>query len=133
MRPKKRFVQCFYCRHPFTPREITRDHFIPRALGGQDAGNIVDACKPCNQRKADRLPTEKEIERFVKEFGAPPPYFQHGNRFYKRFQPTTEGAWNPVRAMRVELNIHNRMNGAIYAVVQRAHQRLDDLKLELGL
>lgn len=37
---------------------MTRDHIVPRALGGPDyVDNIVTACEPCNQQKYDKMPT----------------------------------------------------------------------------
>lgn len=45
---------CHYCDAPAT----TSDHIVPRALGGADAQyNRVPSCLPCNQAKADRMPT----------------------------------------------------------------------------
>ena len=42
---------CLYCG---APGPSTIDHFIPRALGGSnELENLVPACTPCNQRKAD--------------------------------------------------------------------------------
>lgn len=54
--------RCHYCGKEFD-RNIeklcpTRDHIVPRALGGRDAlVNIVIACRGCNERKSDRWPT----------------------------------------------------------------------------
>lgn len=43
---------CLYCGQQFSQRELTRDHVIPRALGGlDDWENVVSACLSCNQRK----------------------------------------------------------------------------------
>ena len=56
---------CFYCGEPVGAK-ATFDHLIPLAYGGLDAApNVVLAHRRCNQRKADRLPTAEEIERFV--------------------------------------------------------------------
>lgn len=54
-------ARCFYCRHRFADpvTEATLDHLVPTAHGGTWArANLVLACYPCNQAKADRLPTE---------------------------------------------------------------------------
>jgi 5-methylcytosine-specific restriction endonuclease McrA len=46
---------CCYCGGEAT----TRDHVVPTARGGKDVwGNVVAACKPCNNRKNDRLLSE---------------------------------------------------------------------------
>jgi len=40
-------------------RYLTRDHILPRSRGGGNTwDNVVTACSPCNNRKADRLPQE---------------------------------------------------------------------------
>lgn len=51
-------VKCHYCKRELAPAEVTRDHVVPRALGGRDERwNVVSACKTCNIAKADRYPT----------------------------------------------------------------------------
>ena len=46
---------CAYCGE----RGDTVDHVMPRSRGGQDSwDNLVCACRPCNNRKADRTPVE---------------------------------------------------------------------------
>lgn len=51
---------CQYCGAPLEGnRKLTLDHVKPRSRGGQSSwDNIVAACGPCNQRKADREPAE---------------------------------------------------------------------------
>ncbi|WP_405994067.1 HNH endonuclease [Streptomyces sp. NBC_00986] len=55
---KRQGWQCLYCRRPFTDElRPTLDHFIPYSLwrtGWQQ--NLVLACDPCNNAKADALP-----------------------------------------------------------------------------
>lgn len=47
--------RCGYCRGP----AATVDHIVPRSRGGTDSWrNTVAACDSCNQRKANRTPTE---------------------------------------------------------------------------
>jgi hypothetical protein len=51
--------RCFYCYRPFTRRMTgaTIDHVVPHCLFRTNAlVNVVLACGPCNQAKADRLP-----------------------------------------------------------------------------
>jgi 5-methylcytosine-specific restriction endonuclease McrA len=46
---------CHYCGNPGAK---TRDHIVPKALGGLDrTWNIVRACVRCNGRKANHWPT----------------------------------------------------------------------------
>ncbi|WP_084780824.1 HNH endonuclease [Planobispora rosea] len=51
---------CFYCADPFADlAAATLDHLVPSSRGGTWArANLVLACEPCNQAKADRLPSE---------------------------------------------------------------------------
>lgn len=57
---RKRGVgQCHYCRRKFPPRELTMDHLVPLSRGGKSVkSNLVPACKDCNNRKKNLLPTE---------------------------------------------------------------------------
>lgn len=50
--------QCFYCRAAFADLAVaTIDHLIPKSvLPGWRQFNLVLACRPCNQAKADLLP-----------------------------------------------------------------------------
>ncbi|MEU8275697.1 HNH endonuclease signature motif containing protein [Microbispora bryophytorum] len=52
--------RCFYCWHRFRGlSEVTLDHLVPRSQGGPwTAANLVVACAPCNEAKADRPPAE---------------------------------------------------------------------------
>ena len=58
-------MTCHYCQRPFTPsRPQTTDHKIPKSRGGTNhPDNLVDACYPCNQDKADL--TEQEYRTFL--------------------------------------------------------------------
>ena len=50
---------CHYCTAKFAPGELTLDHVVPLVRGGRSTrGNCVPACKECNTRKRDLLPTE---------------------------------------------------------------------------
>ena len=50
---------CQYCGHTFGRHHLTLDHVIPIVQGGRKCWeNIVTACKPCNQRKGGRTPTQ---------------------------------------------------------------------------
>ncbi|MFJ9376124.1 HNH endonuclease [Streptomyces sp. NPDC101455] len=50
-------LHCFYCGTAFeTARHATVDHYVPRALWSCNLpANLVLACQPCNEAKADRL------------------------------------------------------------------------------
>lgn len=50
---------CHYCGGSFAPAELTMDHLVPLARGGKSTkGNLVPACKDCNNKKKTMLPLE---------------------------------------------------------------------------
>ena len=50
---------CMYCGDQFSGKILTRDHIKPRSQGGQDAwGNVITACKACNNLKGGRTPNQ---------------------------------------------------------------------------
>ena len=51
---------CAYCEKKFTARELTMDHIVPVARGGKSTrGNVVPACKACNNEKKLLTPAER--------------------------------------------------------------------------
>lgn len=43
---------CYYCQIPIRRTEVTMDHIVPISRGGRStAGNLVPACKNCNEQK----------------------------------------------------------------------------------
>ncbi len=54
---------CMYCGFKQPDSNLTRDHVVPKSLGGRDVwDNVVAACKRCNHRKGNRLLEECEWE-----------------------------------------------------------------------
>ena len=52
---------CYYCGRTYPPGELTLDHIVPLARGGKSKkGNVVPACKACNNKKKYLLPVEWE-------------------------------------------------------------------------
>ncbi|MFP5212608.1 MAG: HNH endonuclease [Acidobacteriota bacterium] len=52
---------CRYCGKSTPPGELTMDHLVPLIRGGRSTrGNVVAACKECNNRKKYLLPIEWE-------------------------------------------------------------------------
>lgn len=50
---------CYYCGKNFPPEELTMDHIVPLIRGGKTTkGNVVPACKQCNNKKKYTLPIE---------------------------------------------------------------------------
>jgi 5-methylcytosine-specific restriction endonuclease McrA len=56
---KRDHFTCQYCGAQPGSEELTLDHVIPRAAGGESRWeNCVLACLACNKRKADRTPEQ---------------------------------------------------------------------------
>ncbi len=54
---------CLYCGEQFPNALLSRDHVNPLSQGGQDIwGNVVTACKRCNNYKAGRTPEQAGME-----------------------------------------------------------------------
>lgn len=52
---------CHYCKKNIPPKELTLDHLVPLIRGGRSTkGNVVPACKACNNQKKYLLPIEWE-------------------------------------------------------------------------
>ena len=52
---------CGYCEKPTPPKKLTMDHIVPLSRGGKTTkGNVVPACKNCNNQKKQLLPMEWE-------------------------------------------------------------------------
>ncbi|RLC27153.1 MAG: HNH endonuclease [Deltaproteobacteria bacterium] len=52
---------CYYCNRHVGRAGLTMDHVVPLSRGGKSTrGNIVAACKECNNRKKSLLPIEWE-------------------------------------------------------------------------
>ena len=50
---------CYYCGSNVGPKNLTMDHIVPLSRGGKSKkGNIVPACKECNNKKKYLLPIE---------------------------------------------------------------------------
>jgi 5-methylcytosine-specific restriction endonuclease McrA len=61
---------CQYCGK--RSHDLTLDHVIPRNKGGAHAwDNLVSACKPCNHRKAGKMPSETRM-RLLRQPTRPP-------------------------------------------------------------
>lgn len=59
---------CFYCGRKTLPNELTMDHIVSISRGGRSTkGNLVPACKECNNKKKQLLPMEWEA--YIKNFG----------------------------------------------------------------
>lgn len=54
---------CHYCEKQVGAKALTMDHLVPIIRGGRSTrGNLVPACKPCNDAKKHSLPFEWEPE-----------------------------------------------------------------------
>lgn len=53
--------RCHYCGRQVGSRGLSMDHVVPLIRGGQSRrGNVVPACKACNNKKKSLLPVEWE-------------------------------------------------------------------------
>ena len=53
---------CQYCGDRFATKQLTLDHVMPVSRAGKkDWYNVVSACRRCNQRKANKTPTEARM------------------------------------------------------------------------
>ena len=53
---------CQYCGDKARTSELTFDHVIPKSRGGKTSWtNIVTACRSCNMRKGDKLPSTSKM------------------------------------------------------------------------
>jgi len=54
---------CLYCGQTFPQFLLSRDHVNPLSHGGKDTwGNVVTACKRCNNHKAGRTPEQARMQ-----------------------------------------------------------------------
>ena len=59
--------KCAYCGND--KERLTIDHIIPKSRGGQtDFENCVSCCKPCNNKKGNKTPSEARMYLKVKAF-----------------------------------------------------------------
>ncbi len=55
--------KCQYCGKHFSKTELTIDHVIPRAHGGESRwDNVVCSCGSCNRRKGGRTPEQARMK-----------------------------------------------------------------------
>jgi 5-methylcytosine-specific restriction protein A len=52
---------CYFCHRKISPKQLTMEHLVPIIRGGRSTkGNVVPACKECNNKKKYFLPIEWE-------------------------------------------------------------------------
>ena len=88
---------CQYCNKQPGSDELTIDHVVPRAQGGESTWtNCVLACLDCNSRKADRTP-EQATMKLRKEAVRPewrPLYSRHAMKMESWSKFISEAYWN---------------------------------------
>jgi len=58
--------QCVYCG---STHDLSVDHIIPSSRGGKSSfENCVASCRPCNNKKNDRTPTEAKMYMRVRPY-----------------------------------------------------------------
>lgn len=59
--------KCQYCGQVFPAKQLTVEHVIPKHHGGKAVwNNIVSACSPCNNKKANRTPEQAHMRLLKK-------------------------------------------------------------------
>jgi 5-methylcytosine-specific restriction endonuclease McrA len=61
---------CYFCGQKILPKDLTMEHVVPVIRGGKSSrGNLVPACKECNNKKKYLLPLEWEeyLDRLNKD------------------------------------------------------------------
>ena len=54
---------CHFCEETFSKEELSMDHLVPVSRGGKSVrGNVVVACKACNNKKTYKTPVEILLE-----------------------------------------------------------------------
>jgi len=60
---------CLYCGARFPYSQLSRDHVTPFSRGGHDIwGNVVTACRRCNNAKASRTPEQAGMQLLAVPF-----------------------------------------------------------------
>ncbi len=61
---------CFYCNKFLSFPDSTRDHIIPKSMGGMNVyENIVLSCQSCNNERGDSPAEEFLLKKMKKEQG----------------------------------------------------------------
>lgn len=76
---------CQYCNMIFPVNQLTKDHVIPKVLGGRVTwDNIACACVPCNQKKSHhldmkpiRVPRKPTYGELLNKLKKQPIYIRH--------------------------------------------------------
>lgn len=59
--------KCQYCGNRYEQKELTFDHVMPKSRGGPtNWENIVTCCHSCNNKKANRTPSEAKMPLLLK-------------------------------------------------------------------
>jgi 5-methylcytosine-specific restriction endonuclease McrA len=81
---------CQYCEVVFSAQELTLDHVLPRARGGESSWeNLVACCRRCNTRKGNKTPEEAGM-RLLKK---PQAFSLHVNRQIMRYMGRGDDKW----------------------------------------
>ncbi|MCX6130446.1 MAG: HNH endonuclease [Proteobacteria bacterium] len=65
-------TKCYYCLIDISRAQVTMDHVVPISRGGRStAGNLVPACKSCNENKRSLTPVE--WDDFLQQTKSRPP------------------------------------------------------------
>jgi len=81
---------CQFCARVLPASELTLDHIVPRARGGESTwDNLVACCHPCNNRKGDRSLEEAGMKLLRR----PRSFTLHTSRQLMRMMGRKDEAW----------------------------------------
>lgn len=82
----RRDQKCGYCENT---SDLTIDHIVPSSRGGRHVwSNVIAACKKCNSKKDNMLPSEAGMELLLK------PYIPHYIIFLKNISREQSEDWS---------------------------------------
>lgn len=81
--------RCMYCGVKPGIAKLTLDHVMPKSKGGDlhDPENLVSACKPCNNKKANRTPEQAGMPLLRKPKPVNTGFDRIMNRYYLEKHP----------------------------------------------
>lgn len=57
---------CFLCLESFTLDNVSREHVVPKSMGGGNGDNVVLAHRRCNNKRKAKKPTVEQLARLAK-------------------------------------------------------------------
>lgn len=79
---------CWRCGEWFPIEQTTRDHVVPKSMGGGNGfHNLKLCCRPCNESKGDTLDDDSVMLALEQNYRKPPKLPKKYTVNYKRLPP----------------------------------------------